>query len=267
MELCFTCWWCLWNSVLFHKIFSDFFFQDQDQDSTSKINNKSYALCFDDTHKVWCRPAKFFSKSKSRSRWGSGSGSWFNFGFQYQTYISYIEDTHQILVRSANCFESYCVHSKSPRTDRQTDGMFFCLFCLLRNTEHEHSSKGENLFFHSCDYNTFCFYIRDMWWESRNRILEIKKNFAILLYGCVRKLIFFVEFWKKDRLLKIWKIIHTCRRMSMLQILLDFMKITINIVNNIHLYDDCSFKIPMLWFPIWRILTSICIYRIYNWVT
>ena len=59
----------------------------------------------------------------------SGSGSWYYFGFQYQTYISYIEDTHQILFGSANSFESECVHMKSPRTyvhpdrhpDRQTD--------------------------------------------------------------------------------------------------------------------------------------------------
>ena len=139
MKLCFTYWWCSWNSVLFHKIFSDFFFQDQDQDSTSKINNKSYALCFKYAHQIWCRSAKFFFKSKSCSRWGSGSGSWFYFGFQYQTYISDIEDTHQILFGSANSFESYCVHMKNPRTyvrtdrqtnrqtDIQTDGNFFLL--------------------------------------------------------------------------------------------------------------------------------------------
>ena len=35
---------------------------------------------------------------------------------QDQTYISYIEDTHQILFGSASSFESYCVHMKSPRT-------------------------------------------------------------------------------------------------------------------------------------------------------
>ena len=101
--------------------FFRFFFpdQDQDQDSTSKINNKRCALCFKDTQQFWCRSAKFFSKSKSCSRWGSGS--WFYFGFQYQTYISYIEDTHQILFGSANSFESYRVHMKSPRTYRQTD--------------------------------------------------------------------------------------------------------------------------------------------------
>ena len=52
----------------------------------------------------------------------SGSESWFYVRFQYQTYISYIEDTHEILFGSANSFESYCVPSKSPRTDRRTDG-------------------------------------------------------------------------------------------------------------------------------------------------
>ena len=119
-------------------------------------------MCFQDTHQIWGRSAKFFSKSKSCSRWGSESGSWFYFGFQYQTYISYIEDTHQILFGAANSFENYCVHMKSPRRDRQTarrtdgrtDGrtyiqteFFFCLFCLLRHTKHEHSSKEENFVF------------------------------------------------------------------------------------------------------------------------
>ena len=33
------------------------------------------------------------------------------------------------------------------QTDRQRDGHFFCLFCLLSHTKHEHSSKGENFFF------------------------------------------------------------------------------------------------------------------------
>ena len=42
--------------------FFRFFFQDhdQDQDFTIKINNKSYALCFKDTHQVSFR--KFFFK-------------------------------------------------------------------------------------------------------------------------------------------------------------------------------------------------------------
>ena len=110
--------------------FQIFFFQDrdQDQDFTLKINNKSYALCFKDTHHIWCRSANFFSKSKSCSR--SGSGCYFR--FQYQTYISYIEDTDQILFGSANSFENYCVHSESPRTyvqqDNQTDRWKFFLF-------------------------------------------------------------------------------------------------------------------------------------------
>ena len=104
---------------------------------------KSYSLYTKDTHQIWCRSAKFLQKSKFCLR----SGSWFYFGFQYQTYISYIEETHQILFGSANSFESYCAHSKSLCTARQTDGHFFCLFCLLRHTKHEHSSKGEFFFF------------------------------------------------------------------------------------------------------------------------
>ena len=106
-----------------HRIFSEFFFQDQDQDHdqdqdfTMKFIWKSYSLCTKDTHQIWCRSAKFFWKSK----FCSGSGSWFYFEFQYQTYISYIEDTHQILFGSANSFKSYCVHSKSSRTARHPD--------------------------------------------------------------------------------------------------------------------------------------------------
>ena len=120
-----------------------------------KFIGKSYSLYTKDIHnKVWCRSAKFLWKSKFCSRSGFGSGSWFYFGFQYQTYISYTEDTHQILFRSANSFKSYCVHMKSPRTDvhpdRQTDRRtFFCSFCLLTYTKYEHSSKGVNFFFFS----------------------------------------------------------------------------------------------------------------------
>ena len=82
-------------------------------------------------------------KSKFCSESGSGWGSWYYFGFQYQTYITYLEDTHQILFGSVNSFKSYCVHMKSPRTyvhpdiqtDRQTE-IFFSLFCLLRHKNH-----------------------------------------------------------------------------------------------------------------------------------
>ena len=137
---------------------------------------KNYYLYTKVTHQIWCRSAKFLWKSKFCL--GSGSGSWLYFGLQYQTYISYIEHIHQILFGSANSLESYCVHSKSQRTarqiDRQTYGNFFCLFCLLRHTKHEHSSKGENFFFHSCDYNTFSFYILRMWWGSKKTLKDIK---------------------------------------------------------------------------------------------
>ena len=32
------------------------------------------------------------------------------------------------------------------QTDRQTE-IFLCLFCVVKHTKHEHSSKGENSFF------------------------------------------------------------------------------------------------------------------------
>ena len=69
--------------------------------------------------------------------------------FNTRANISYIEDTHHILFGSANSFRSYFLHMKSPRTYRQTDRqteIFFCLFCLLRHTNHEHLSKGEIFF-------------------------------------------------------------------------------------------------------------------------
>ena len=59
---------------------------------------------------------------------------------------------------------TYIQTSRHP--DRQTD-IFFGLFCLLRHKNHKNLSKGENFFFHSCDYNTFAFYILRMWWKSK----------------------------------------------------------------------------------------------------
>ena len=83
---------------------------EQDQDFSMKFIGKSYSLYDKDIHQIWCRSAKFLWKSKFCSE------SWYYFGFQYQNYISYIEDTHQILFGSANSFASYCVHMKNPRT-------------------------------------------------------------------------------------------------------------------------------------------------------
>ena len=143
-----------------------------------KFIEESYSLYAKDIHQIWCWSAKFIWKSKFCSESRSGSGSWYYFGFRNQTYISYIEDTHQILFGSANSFKSYCVHMKSPRTyvhpdiptDRQTDGN--CFWLVLSSN----LSKGENFFFHSCDYNTFSFYILRMWWESKKNVGFIKKK-------------------------------------------------------------------------------------------
>ena len=137
--------WCLWNSVMFHNIFSNFFFRIgiRIRIPLAKSITKVMLCVLKITTKFGVVP-----QSHLCSRWGSGSGSWFYFGFQYQIYISYIEDTHQILFGSANSFEIYCAHMKSPRTygqtnrrtDWRTDGNFFWMFCLLRHTKHEHSS-------------------------------------------------------------------------------------------------------------------------------
>ena len=98
----------------------------------------SYSVYTKDIHQIWCRSAKFLWKSKFCSGSGLESESWFYFGFQYQTYISYLEDTDQILFGSANSFESYCVHMKTPRTDRQknsqTDRRNFFLLVLSSKT-------------------------------------------------------------------------------------------------------------------------------------
>ena len=74
-----------------------------------------------------CCSTKLLSKSKPRS------GSGFYFEFQYQNYILYKEDTHQILFGSANSFKNYCVLGHDAQTAIhaciQTDRwIFFCLF-------------------------------------------------------------------------------------------------------------------------------------------
>ena len=85
--------------------------------------------------------------------------------------ITDIEDTHLILCGSANFFESYCVHIESPctyrQTDRQTDGNSFLLVLSSKTYKSWTFSKRRDFFFHSCDYNTFSFYILRMWWESK----------------------------------------------------------------------------------------------------
>ena len=116
-----------------------------------KFIGESYSLYANDIHQIWCRSAKFLWKSKFCSGSGSGSVSWYYFGFQYQTYISYIEDTHQILFGSANSCDSYCVHMKSPRTysqtDRQTDGNFLLLVLSSKTYKTWTFVKRRDLFF------------------------------------------------------------------------------------------------------------------------
>ena len=122
-----------------------------------KFIGTSYSLYTKDIHQIWCRSAKFLWKSKFCTGSGFRSGSWFYFEFQYQTYISYIEDTHQILCGSANSFESYCVHMKSPRTysqtttqtDRQADGNFFWLVLFSKTNKTWTFVKRREFFFFS----------------------------------------------------------------------------------------------------------------------
>ena len=119
-----------------------------------------------------------------------------------------------------------------------------------------------NLYEVLCIYKLWnLIYVCDQAYLKKSHIGN-KENFCNIHLWMCKELKFLGWILKKDRLLEILKIIHTCRMMSMLQIFLGIMKITINIVNNIDLYEDCPFKIPMLWFPISIILTSICIYRI-----
>ena len=157
-----------------------------------KFIGKSYSLYTKYIHQIWCRSAKFLWKSKCCSESGSGSGSWYYFGFQYQTCISYIEDTHQILFGSANSFESYCVHMNNPRTyvhpdiqtTRQTDGNFFWLVLSSKTYKLWTFVKRWDFFFHSCDYNTSFFYILRMWWESKKilkKVCRTKLNFMSII--------------------------------------------------------------------------------------
>ena len=89
-------------------------------------------------------------------------------------------------VSSSNSFKSYCVHMKSPRTyvhpDRQTDGQTEIFFLLVLSSKIYKSwtlVKRREFFFHSCDYNTFSFYILRMWWESKNK----KKNKLVVVWN------------------------------------------------------------------------------------
>ena len=159
------------------------------------IKNQTYISYLEDTHQRR-RSAKFLWKSKFCSGSGFGSGSWFYFGFQYQIYISYIEDTHQIffwirwLVRKLLCPREKSTYVRTVRqTDRQIDRQTEIFFCLVFSSKTYKSwtfIKRSEFFFHSCDYNTFYFYILRMWWESKKeeKSLLIAADARILLSWC-----------------------------------------------------------------------------------
>ena len=142
--------WCSGNSVLFHNIFSDVFSTGSgsgSEDFNIKINNNSYFV-----FQRYLRNPVLFRKVfiKFNTRSASGSGSWFYFGFQYQTYISYIEDTHQISFRKLLCLQPGSTYVQPDnQTDIQTDiethrktggqtEIFFFSFYRPRHTKHEH---------------------------------------------------------------------------------------------------------------------------------
>ena len=61
---------------------------------------------------------------------------------------------------------------KSPRTYSQTDRRKFFLLVLSSKTYKTWTFvQRTDFFFHSCDYNTFSFYILRIWWESKNKII------------------------------------------------------------------------------------------------
>ena len=103
--------------------------------------------------------------------------------------ISYTGDTHQILFGSANSFESYCVHMKSPRTyvhpdiqtSSQTDRRKFCLLLLSFNIYKTWTfiKRREFFFFSLMRLQYFLFlHTPRMWWESKKitRTILIAKS-------------------------------------------------------------------------------------------
>ena len=125
-----------------------------------KFIGTSYSLYTKDIHRIWCRSAKFCENQNSVQ--DQNLDQEFYFRFQYQTYISYIEDTHQILFGSANSFESYCVHMNSPRTYsqtdiqtyKQTDGNFFWLVLSSKTYKSWTFVKRREFFFFTFSSHT-----------------------------------------------------------------------------------------------------------------
>ena len=82
------------------------------------------------------------------------------------------------------------------QTDRQTDGNFFLLFLSFNIYKAWTFIKRREFFFHSCDYNTFSFYILRMWWESKNRrFLKSRKKVMMRAGACVCLTVFLLQFF------------------------------------------------------------------------
>ena len=97
------------------------------------------------------------------------------------------------------------------RTDRQTDGSFFCLFCVLRRTKHEHSSKGEIFFNHAItmlSFFTYCVCDEKVKIEIfMSRCLEcgLAKMFDVFVCG------WYCIWLESTKCFKIWHFFHNLR--------------------------------------------------------
>ena len=70
-----------------------------------------------------------------------------------------------------------CPQPKSTyvRTARQPDRQTKIFLLVLSSKTYKTWTfiKGGEFLFHSCDYNTFSFYILRMWWESKNTVTRL----------------------------------------------------------------------------------------------
>ena len=115
-----------------------------------------------------------------------------------------IPDLHfihrRLMFGSANSFESYCVHSKSPRTDRQTDG-FFLLVLSSKTYKTWKFVKRREFFFSLMRLQYFLFlhtpYVmrqqKYVWEFNNSKDLRIKittsKVFPVIKFSCASLII------------------------------------------------------------------------------
>ena len=92
----------------------------------------------------------------------------FNTRPTFQTYKTPTKFCLDPLTPSTVIVSTWKVHVRTyVQADRRTE--FFLLVLSFKTYKTWTCVKRENFFSHSCDYNTFSFYILCMWWESKNR--------------------------------------------------------------------------------------------------